>query len=194
MKSVELPIALLRHLWIIGLRTRLGEKEKEMTHPIVDTQALRKYDEKALGMLFRAIADLRGRRLSREEVFSIYDEGVVVVFAGHALNHAPELNYAIFYSKASNRLPVILTVKCFTARSQSHEEVIRYGDRERLIVAGTLRNRRFSSISTTWMKGIERDSGQYTLGMYLNDLLLDYYNIQREPTWASPIAQAWSLA
>jgi hypothetical protein len=165
-----------------------------MAHPILDTQALRRYDENALGVLFRIIADIRGRRLSREEVFSIYDNGVVVVFTGHALNHAPELNYALFYSKASTRLPVILTVKCFTVRSQSHEEVIKYGDRGRLVVAGTLHNRKFGGISTTWMKGIQRDSGQDTLGMYLNDLLLDYYDIQREPTWASPIAHAWSLA
>ena len=115
-----------------------------MAQSFLDTQAFRKYDEKALGVLYRGIADLRNKVLSREEVLNIYTEGVVIVFSGHGFSQAPELNYALFYSKVSARLPMILTLKCFTARSQSHAEVIQNGDADKLIVAGTLHNRKFS--------------------------------------------------
>ena len=163
-----------------------------MAHSFLDAQALKRYDHNALEALFHAVADLRGKRLTRAEVLSIYAEGVMLVFSGHALSHAPELNYALFYSRASTRLPVILTLRCFTARSQSHAEVIRYGDPERLVVAGTLHNGKFSGASTTWMKSIDPKSGRHTLGLHLNQLFLDYYDVEREPSWANPVAQAWS--
>ena len=132
-----------------------------MPQTFFDTQALRRYDEKALGVLYRGIADLQNKSLSKQEVFSIYEEGVVVVFAGHGLTYAPELNYALFYSKIRARVPMVLTLRCVTARSQSHAEVIQNGDLDKLIVAGTVHNRKFSGVSTTWMKGIEPSFSQY---------------------------------
>lgn len=165
-----------------------------MPHAFLDTQALRRYDERALGVLFRGIADLRNRSLRKQEVFSIYEEGVVVVFTGHGLNHSPELNYALFYSKVRTRLPAVLTLKCYAARGQSHAEVIQTGDPGNLIVAGTVHNRKFSGVSTTWMKGIQPESGQHSFGLFMNDLLLDYYYIERELSWANQNTQIWNFA
>jgi hypothetical protein len=118
-----------------------------MSHIFVETQSLRRYDERALGVLYRCIAYLRKKRLTRQEVLSIYEEGIEVVLSGHGLNHAPELNYALFYSKVRMRSPVVLTLKCLAARGESHAEVIQNGDPEKLIVAGTVRNRKFSGVS-----------------------------------------------
>lgn len=165
-----------------------------MPQAFLDTQALRRYDERALGVLYRGIADLRNKSLSKQEVFSIYEEGVVVVFTGHGLNYAPELNYALFYSKARTRSPAVLTLKCIAARSQSHAEVIQHGDLDKLIVAGTVHNRKFIGVSTTWMKGIQPESGQHSLGLFMNDLLLDYYYIERELSWADQNSQIWDFA
>ena len=116
------------------------------------------------------------------------------MFTGHGLNYAPELNYALFYSKARTRSPAVLTLKCIAARSQSHAEVIQHGDLDKLIVAGTVHNRKFSGVSTTWMKGIQPESGQHSLGLFMNDLLLDYYYIERELSWADQNSQIWDFA
>ena len=165
-----------------------------MPHAFLDTQTLRRYDERALGVLYRGIADLRIKSLSKQEVFSIYEEGVIVVFTGLGLNHAPELNYALFYCKVRVRSTVILTLKCFAARSQSHAEVIQSGDPDKLIVAGTVHNRKFSGVSTTWMKGIQPESGQHSFGLFMNDLLLDYYYIERERSWSDQNSPIWDFA
>ena len=165
-----------------------------MPHVLIKTRELRRYDERALGVLYRGIADLRKKRLTRQEVFNIYEKGLAVVFTGHGLNHAPELNYALFYCKVRLRSPLILTLKCFAARSESHAEVIQNGDPAKLIVAGTVRNRKFSGVSTTWMKGIQPESGSHSLGLFMNDLLLDFYRIEREPSWSDQNTQAWNFA
>ena len=165
-----------------------------MPQALLDIKALRKYDERALGVLYRGIADLRNRRLSREEVFGIYEEGVVVTFTGHGLNYAPELNYALFYSKVRLLLPAVLTLRCVAVRSQSHAEVIQSGDPDKLIVAGSVHNRKFNGVSTTWMKGIQPESGQHSFGLFINDLLLDYYYIERELSWVNQNSQIWNFA
>jgi hypothetical protein len=165
-----------------------------MSHIFVETQSLRRYDERALGVLYRCIAYLRKKRLTRQEVLSIYEEGIEVVLSGHGLNHAPELNYALFYSKVRMRSPVVLTLKCLAARGESHAEVIQNGDPEKLIVAGTVRNRKFSGVSTTWMKGIQPESGSHSLGLFMNDLLLDFYCIEREPSWIDQDSQIRNFA
>lgn len=165
-----------------------------MPHAFIETQVLRRYDERALSVLYRGIADLRKKRLTRQEVFSIYEEGVAVVFTGHGLSHAPELNYALFYSKVRVRSPVVLTLKCFAARNESHAEVIQNGDPGKLIVAGTVRNTKFSGVSTTWMKGIQPESGSHSFGLFMNDLLLDFYCIEREPSWSDQNAEMSSFA
>ncbi|UCF98972.1 MAG: hypothetical protein JSV89_05390 [Spirochaetaceae bacterium] len=165
-----------------------------MSHALLDTQKLRRYDERALDVLYRSIEELREKRLTRHEVFSIYNEGVRIVFAGHGLNYAPELNYALFYSKVRTLSPLVMTVKCFALRGESHAEVIRQGSPGQLIVAGTVRNRKFTGVSTTWMKGIQPDSGRHSFGLFMNDLLLDYYGIEREPGWSDQSYQIWGFA
>jgi len=165
-----------------------------MPHVFLETQELRRYDERALGVLYSSIAHLRKKRLTRQEVLSIYEEGIAVVFAGHGLNHAPELNYALFYSKVRVRSPMVLTLKCFAARSESHAEVIQNGDPGKLIVAGTVHNSKFNGVSTTWMKGIQPESGSHSLGLFMNDLLLDFYCIERAPSWIDQDSQIWNFA
>jgi hypothetical protein len=165
-----------------------------MPHVFLETHELRRYDERTLGVLYRGIADLQKKRLSREEVFSIYEEGIAVVFTGHGLNHAPELNYALFYSKIRVRSPVVLTLKCFSARGESHAEVIQNGDPAKLIVAGTVHNSKFSGVSTTWMKGIQPESGSHAFGLFMNDLLLDFFNVERAPSWIDQDSQIWNFA
>lgn len=165
-----------------------------MPHVFLETQKLRRYDERALGVLYRGIADLQKKQLTRQEVFGIYEDGLSVVFTGHGLNHAPELNYALFYSKVRLRSPVILTLKCVAARSLSHAEVIQCGDPDKLIVAGSVHNRKFNGVSTTWMKGIQPESGSHSFGLFMNDLLLDSYRIERELSWTDQNTNIWNFA
>jgi hypothetical protein len=165
-----------------------------MIHVLLDTQQLRRYDERALDVLYRSIEKLQKKRLTRHEVFRIYNEGVRIAFAGHGLNYAPELNYALFYSRVRALSPLLMTVKCFALRGESHAEVIQQGSPGKLIVAGTVRNRTFTGVSTTWRKGIQPDSGQHSFGLFMNDLLLDHYGIEREPGWSDGSDQIWSFA
>jgi hypothetical protein len=155
-----------------------------MPHVFLEPRKLRRYDERALGVLYRGIEDLRKKRLTREEVFGIYAGGVIVIFTGHGLNYAPELNYALFYSKVHLRSAALLTLTCHAARGESHAEAIQHGLPGTLIVAGTVRNGTFAGVSTTWMKGIQPDSGRHSFGLFMNDLLLDCYGIQREASWS----------
>jgi hypothetical protein len=168
--------------------------EKEMPQVHLDTQYLRKYDERALGVLYRSIEFLRKKPLTRHEVLGIYEEGIAVIFTGNGLNFAPELNYALFYSKVRMRSPVLLTLACFAGRGESHQEVIEHGPPGKLVVAGTVRNRTFTGVSTTWMKHIQPESGRHALGLFLNDLLLDYYHIERMPSWSDQGAEMWKFA
>jgi len=154
----------------------------------LETRKLLRYDKRALGVFYYGIEKLRKSRLTREEVLSIYEEGILVVFTGHGLNYAPELNYALFFHKVRTRSPVVVTLKCYTGRSESHAEVIRNDHRGRLIVAGSVRNGKFTGVSTTWMKGIQPESGRHAFGLFMNDLLLDNYGIRREPSWSEQSA------
>ena len=116
--------------------------------------------------------------MTRQEVFSIYKTGWRSCFAGNGLNFAPELNYALFYSKVRLRSPVLLTLTCRAGRGESHAEVIQNGPPD---AADRGRNRDATEnspvCSTTWMKGIQPESGKHAFGLFMNDLLLDYYGI-----------------
>ena len=160
----------------------------------LDTRLLRRHDERALGVLYRNIEILRRKPLTRQEVLNIYEEGLSVLFGGHGLNFAPELNYALFYSKIRMRSPVLLTLACYASRGESHQEVIEHGPPGKLVVAGTVRNRTFTGVSTTWMKHIQPESGKHALGLFLNDLLLECYQIERSPSWSDQGAEVWKLA
>lgn len=155
-----------------------------MPHLRLDIETLRQYDERALGVLYLAIENLRRKPLARQEVLRIYKEGITVVFSGHGLSFAPELNYALFYKKVRTRFPLVLALACYAVPGESHAEVIERGPLDKLIVAGSVSSRTFTGVSTTWMKGIQPDSGRHSLGLYMNDLLLDYYSIKREPGWS----------
>ena len=161
----------------------------------LDLGAIRNFDEGALGALYRDIATLRRKRLIREEVHRLYENGITVMLAGHGLGPEPELNYALFYGRIRPSLPAVLTVVCISGSGQSHEEVIQQGDPERLIVAGTLNNGRFSGVSTTWLKQAHPGSGKHALGMFMNDLLLGVYNIKGDANQAHHrYAQAFSYS
>jgi hypothetical protein len=169
-----------------------------MPHVFLEPRLLHRYDERALGVLYHGIEQLRNRRLTRQDVLSIYKEGIAIMFAGNGLNFAPELNYALFYGKVRVRSPIrspmILTLTCYASRGESHADVIRSGPQGQLIVAGTVRNRKFTGVSTTWMKDIQPESGRHAFGLFMNDLLLDYYCITREPSWSNQNAQFWYSA
>jgi hypothetical protein len=165
-----------------------------MPHVFLETQLLHRYDKRALDVLYSGIQHLRRRRLTRQEVFSIYNEGIAIVFSGNGLTFASELNYALFYGKVRMPLPTILTLACYAGRGESHADVIQNGPPGQLIVAGTIRNGRFTGVSTTWMKYIQPESGKHTFGLFMNDLLLDYYRIEREPNWSSQSARLWHSA
>ena len=160
----------------------------------LDTRKLRLCDERALGVLYRSIESLRRKPLTPQEVFSIYQEGITVLFGGNGLNFAPELNYALFYCRIRMRSPVLLTLTCFADRGESHEEVIEHGPAGKLIVAGTVRNGSFTGVSTTWMKHVQPESGTHALGLFMNDLLLDCYHIERTPSWSDQDAEMWEFA
>ena len=87
-------------------------------------------------------------------------------------------------------------LKEYTAGIKPEEVTEEYlgGDLDKLIVAGTVHNRKFSGVSTTWMKGIQPESGQHSFGLFMNDLLLDYYYIERELSWADQNSQIWDFA
>jgi hypothetical protein len=161
-----------------------------MPHVFLETRTLHLYDARALNVLYNGIQQLRKKRLTREEVLSIYDEGIAIVFAGNGLTFAPELNYALFYGKVRVRSPLILTLICHASGAESHADVIQNGPPGRLIVAGTVRNSKFTGVSTTWMKEIQPESAEHALGLFMNDLLLDCYRIQREPNWSDQSARS----
>ena len=165
-----------------------------MPHVFLETRLLHQYDARALDVLYRNIQQLREKRLTRQEVVDIYEEGIAIMFTGTGLNFAPELNYALFYAKVRVRSPVILTLTCYASRGESHADVIQNGPSAKLIVAGTVRNRKFTGVSTTWMKEIQPESGKHAFGLFMNDLLLDYYHIRREPNWSHQGAQVWRSA
>ena len=165
-----------------------------MPHVFLETRLLHQYNARALDVLYRNIQQLREKRLTRQEVVNIYEEGIAIMFTGTGLNFAPELNYALFYAKVRVRSPVILTLTCYASRGESHADVIQNGANAQLIVAGTVRNRKFTGVSTTWMKEIQPESGKHAFGLFMNDLLLDYYHIRREPNWSHQSAQVWRSA
>ena len=145
----------------------------------LNLKALREYQENALGSILDTVANLRRKNLEREEVLSIYKNGILISLTGDGLINAPALNYAFFYYKGSKGLPLKISIRCFTSRGSSHSEVIQSGGFDRLIVAGTLSNGGFSSLSTTWLTEVPQESGRYYLGLFLNDLILSCYNIER---------------
>jgi hypothetical protein len=161
-----------------------------MPHFFLQTSWLYRYDVRALDVLYTDIGHLRKKRLVKQEVLNIYSGGVAIIFTGNGLNFAPELNYALFYGKVRMRTPLILTLTCHASRGESHAEVIKSGPPERLIVAGSVRNRKFIGVSTTWMKYIQPQSGRHSLGLFMNNLLLDYYRIEREPSWSAQSAES----
>ena len=71
-----------------------------MSHVFLEPQILHSYDERALDVLYHSIQRLRKKRLTRQEVISIYNRGITVVFTGNGLDLAPELNYALFLPKS----------------------------------------------------------------------------------------------
>ncbi len=165
-----------------------------MTQVLLETRLLHRYDPRALDILYQGIQQLRKKRLTRQEVFDIYNAGITIVFTGNGLTFAPELNYALFYSRVRVHSPAILTLACYAGRGESHAEVIENGPARQLIVAGTVRNRKFTGVSTTWMKEIQPESGRHAFGLFMNDLLLDCYRIEREPNWSGQTAQLWHSA
>ncbi len=145
----------------------------------LNLRALIEYQETALVSILDTVADLRRKSLEKEEVLSIYKNGIQISLTGAGLINVPALNYALFYNKGSKRLPSKIHIRCFISRGSSHSEVIQSDSFDRLIVAGTLLNGGFSSLSTTWQTEVLHDSGRYYLGLFLNDLILSCYNIKR---------------
>jgi hypothetical protein len=165
-----------------------------MSHVFLETRSLHRYDARALDVLYQGIQQLRKKRLTREEILSIYNGEIAIVFTGTGLNFAPELNYALFYEKVRVHPTAILTLTCYAGSGESHDDIIENGPNARLIVAGTVRNGKFTGVSTTWMKEIQPESGKHAFGLFMNDLLLNYYHIRREPNWSHQSARVWRSA
>jgi hypothetical protein len=162
----------------------------KMPQVFLETPLLHRYDPRALEVLYSDIVHFRRRRLVQQEVSGIYSGGVTIIFTGSGLNFAPELNYALFYENVRLRTPLRLTLTCHASRGESHAEVIQSGPAGRLIVAGTVRKRKFAGVSTTWMKYVHPQSGRHTFGLFMNQLLLDCYHIEREPSWTEQTAES----
>lgn len=145
----------------------------------LDLTKVREYDENALCLLFETIARLWKRELKSVAISRIYREGIKIIFSGEGFRAAPELNYACFYIKASTKLPLKLTVRCFTSINSSHKEIMHSDEIERLIVAGIITNGNFSSFSSSWLTQVNRESAGYYLGAYLNNMLLRIYDIKK---------------
>ena len=158
----------------------------------LDLSALRDFEESALGVLFRDLSALRGTRLTPEEVREMYANGITLALSGDGLGRAAELNYALYYRRMSAVPPAVLTLVCYAASGQSHDEILRRDRPHRLIVAGTLNNGSFSGVSTTWLKLTKPASGRHALGLFMNQLLLSAYGIGGPANRAQAVT--WSEA
>ena len=145
----------------------------------LDLKALREYDEDALDLLFRNIANSWHRRLKGEEVNYMYENGITIIPIGDGFHSRSELNYAFFYYKISKSLPLKLTIKCHTSTGSPHRDVIRYGGIDNLIVSGNLVNGRFSSFSSTWVKTLSQQTYRYSLGVFINEMILNLYKVKK---------------
>ena len=145
----------------------------------MDLQALRRVDENALQELYNLIARSWGRRLSAEEVRRIYQEGIRLTLTGGGLYHAPELNYALFVTRISRALPLRWTIRCVSGNGFAHSAILQRDDRARLIAAGSVVHGSFAGLSSTWIVHESRGAGRYSLGLFVNEAVLDCYQIPR---------------
>ncbi len=155
----------------------LVSERPSSTH--LDLKALRRLDERALEELFRIVARSWGRRLSDEEVRRIYHEGVRISVTGSGLFHAPELNYGLFIARISRSLPLRLSVRCVSGNGLAHSAILRHRDRDSIIAVGSLVRGAFAGLSSTWIVRESRQSGRYSLGVFINNAVLAHYRIPR---------------
>lgn len=147
--------------------------------------------EESINFVFNLVTRLRKKILTRQEVLRVYEEGITIQFVGDGFHSAPDLNYACFFVRASKSLPLIITARCCTSRSASHQEIIHADDIGNLIVAGIITNCRFTSFSSTWLSRVMKDSPPYFFGKYVNDLLLHVHKLTKSSLLSIP-AQAYT--
>ncbi len=129
--------------------------------------------------MFHIAARAWGRRLSDDEVRQIYREGLRLSVTGGGLYHAAELNYGLFITRISHALPLRWTVRCVSGNGYSHSAILQSHDRDGTLVAGSVVHGAFAGLSSTWIVRESRESGRYSLGLFVNDALLACYRIPR---------------
>ncbi len=145
----------------------------------LDLKALRRFDERALEELFKIVERSWGRRLTDDEVRRIYEEGVRVTVTGGGLYSAPELNYGLFIASISRELPLRWTAHCLSGNGLAHSAILGHWGKNGIVVAGSVVRGTFAGLSSTWIVRESRESGRYSLGVFVNDALLASYRIPR---------------
>ena len=145
------------------------------TRQVLNLRELDKEDKRTSSHVLNIIANLMRKNLSREDVQEIYRQGIQVLFRGNGpLPDTGYQNYVLSYpTKVSKELPVKLKVNCDFS-TLNHAGIVRNKDP---IVAGILKGDRFSSFSSTWMKEAPHQSTEYNFGKFVNELMLDHFDL-----------------
>jgi hypothetical protein len=137
----------------------------------LDLKSLREYEESALRAVFWLVEEEWGRPLTRQVVHAIYQEGVRIYVHGGGIRSGADVSYAFYTTRMSRTLPLKWKMRCISGGGANHSDICgRHAGA--LLVAGTLDYGSLAGISSTWMLGVGRDSPEFFLGLYLNDLLL----------------------
>ncbi len=145
----------------------------------LDLKALRRLDERALEELFNIVAQSWGRKLTDGEVRRIYEEGVRISVTGSGLYRAAELNYGLFITRITRSLPLRWVVRCLSGNGLAHSAILGHQERHGIIVAGSVVRGTFGGLSSTWIVRESKESGRYSLGVFVNEALLASYRIPR---------------
>ena len=136
-------------------------------------KSLRQYDESALETFFRLAEANWGRPLTRKVVHTLYNQGVGVQIIQSAIRSGADVSYGLYTARMSRTLPLRWTLGCVSAGGGSHRNIGGFSTAD-LLVAGTMQHGEFAGISSTWVVTAGKGSGDYHLGLYLNDLFLSY--------------------
>ncbi len=143
---------------------------------VLDLKELYEEDKKTVAYALNVIANLKGRKLNKEEVQKIYNQGIKLSFIGNAPLKTKEENYVLFYpTNISKEMPARLKVKCDFSRL-NHLGITdkNWGTP---IIAGILNDDRFDSFSSTWLKEAPYRSPAYNLGEAINKIMLKHFQL-----------------
>ena len=144
------------------------------TRHVLNLRELDKKDRRISPYILNVIANLMRKNLNTEDVREIYNQGIQISFRGDAPFDTGYQNYVLSYpTKVSKELPVKLKVNCCFS-TLNHAGMIKNRDP---IVAGILKEDRFSSFSSKWMKEAPLQSTAYNFGEFVNEIMLDHFDL-----------------